>query len=159
MTEFSLNTEFENLVKAPLTDQKQQKQMEEMTMVLEKNHDKSAKSPDFSQDNNAIMKKLFTYTTIRIKLQNFLSNMSYVSINKEDFYNRNFVFDIKTLLTKNLYPFSLDTKLNDQKKREMIYMLWKECMLNDFYKYICTEENFLYLNVKNVLYPRVSEII
>ena len=60
MTEFSLNTEFENLAKARLTDQKQQKQMEEITMVLEKNHDKSAKSSDFSQDDNAIMKKRFT---------------------------------------------------------------------------------------------------
>ena len=49
--------------------------------------------------------------------------MSYVSINKEDFYNRNFVFDIKTLLTKNLNPFLLDTKLNDQKKHEMICIL------------------------------------
>ena len=37
-------------------------------------------------------------------------------------------------------------------------MLWKECIANDFYKYICTEENFLYLNVKNVLYPKVAEI-
>ena len=41
----------------------------------------------------------------------------------------------------------------------MIYMLWKECMPNDFYKYICTKENFLYLNGKNVLYPKVAEII
>ena len=39
----------------------------------------------------------------------------------------------------------MDRKLNDQKKREMIYMLWKECMLSNFYRYICTEENFLYL--------------
>ena len=36
MTEFSLNTEFESLINATLTDQEQQKQMEEMTTVLEK---------------------------------------------------------------------------------------------------------------------------
>ena len=32
-------------------------------------------------------------------------------------------------------------------------------MSNDFYKYICTEENFLYLNGKNALYPKIAEII
>ena len=53
----------------------------------------------------------------------------------------------------------MDRKLNDQNKHEMIYMLWKECMTNDFNKYIHTEENFLYLNGKNVLYPKVAEII
>ena len=48
----------------------------------------------------------------------FLSNISYVGINKEDFYNQNFVFDIYALMTKNLNPFSLDRKLSDQNKHE-----------------------------------------
>ena len=37
-------------------------------------------------------------------------------------------------------------------------MLWKECIPSDFYKYICIEENFFYLNGKNMLYPKVAEI-
>ena len=41
----------------------------------------------------------------------------------------------------------------------MIYMLWKECVLSDFYRLICREEYFLYLNSKNVLYPKVAEIV
>ena len=53
----------------------------------------------------------------------------------------------------------LDRKLNDQNKNGMIYMLWKECRPNDFYKYFSTEENVLYLNGKGVLYPKVAEII
>ena len=82
MTEFSLNTEFKNLIKATLTDQERQKQMEEMTTELEKNHDESAKSPDFVQDNNAIKKEFFFKpdTITRIKSRNFLSNVSYVGI-------------------------------------------------------------------------------
>ena len=36
MTEFSVNTEFENLIKAMLIDQGQQQQTEEMTTVPEK---------------------------------------------------------------------------------------------------------------------------
>ena len=38
-------------------------------------------------------------------------------------------------------------------------MLWKDCMPIKFYKYICQEKNFLYLNGQNVLRPNVLEII
>ena len=41
----------------------------------------------------------------------------------------------------------------------MLYMLWKECMPVNFYQHICKEKNFLYLNVKNVQQPKVTEII
>ena len=118
--------------------------------------DEPAKSQDFSQENRNIDKK---YTTTRIKSRNFLSNIAYVGISKEDYYNENFVFDVYLLLTKNLNPFSLDRKLADKNKHEMIYMLWKECIPLKFYKHICKEQNFLYLNGKNVLQPKVVDII
>ena len=38
-------------------------------------------------------------------------------------------------------------------------MLWKKCMPQKFYHDICKEKNFLYLNSKNVLKPKVLEII
>ena len=38
-------------------------------------------------------------------------------------------------------------------------MLWKECVPVEFYKYVCLEENFVYLNGKNVRYRKVSETI
>ena len=52
-----------------------------------------------------------------------------MGINKKDFYNENLVFG---------NPFSLDRKLSDQNKLEMIDMLWKECMPATFYKHICS---------------------
>ena len=64
--------------------------------------------------------------TTRIKSRNFFSNITYVGINKEDYYNRNFVFDVYLLLRKNLNLFSLDRKLADKTKHKMIYMLWKK---------------------------------
>ena len=122
--------------------------------------DESAKSLDFFQSNKTSNKKTGRkYITTRIKSRYFLSNISYVGINKEDFYNQNFTFDIYLLMTKNLNPFSLDRKLNDLNKHEIIYMVWKECMPAQFYKFICREENFLYLNGKNVLQPKVSKIL
>ena len=68
MTEFSLKTEFENVIKATLIDQEQQQQTEEMTTVPEKNHDEAAKSSGFFQNNNATKTKFFSkpYTTARI---------------------------------------------------------------------------------------------
>ena len=118
--------------------------------------DGSAKSQDFFQDNNAIGEK---YTTTRIKLRNFLSNIAYVGISKEDYYNKNFIFDVYLLLIKNLNTFSLNRKLADKTKHDMIYMLWKECIPSEFYRHICLEKNFLYLNDKNALHPKVLEII
>ena len=80
------------------------------------------------------------YTTTRIKSRKFLSNIAYVGVNKEDYYNKNFIFDVYLLLTKNLNLFSLNRKLADKTKHEMIYMLWKECMLSEFYRHVCLEK-------------------
>ena len=82
-----------------------------------------------------------------------------MGINKEDYYNKNFILDVYLQLTKILNLFSLNRKLANKRKHEMIYMLWKECMPSEFYRHICLEKNFLYLNVKNVLQPKLLEII
>ena len=76
--------------------------------------DESAKSPNFFWDNMSSEKAWRKYTTTRLKSRNFLSNIFYVGINKEDFYNENFVFDVYLLVTENLNRFPLDRKLNDQ---------------------------------------------
>ena len=44
--------------------------------------DESAKSQDFFDDNATIGRR---YTITRIKSRNFLSNITYVGINKEDY--------------------------------------------------------------------------
>ena len=75
--------------------------------------------------------------TIPIKSRNFLSNISYVGINKKDYHNKNFIFDIYLLLIKHLNPFSLNRRSADKTKHEMIDMLWKECMPIKFYRHIC----------------------
>ena len=101
MTSFSLNQEFEELVKATLTEKqtvtnsksKTKSDQEDMT-------DGSAKCPDFFQDNKSVKKLKRKFTTTHIKSRNFLLNI-YVRINKEDFYNENFIFDIYLLMTKN----------------------------------------------------------
>ena len=151
MTTFSINDQFNELVKVTLSEK--QALTKNSDSIKQEMTDGSAKRPNFFQDNKPSERK---YTTTRIKSRNFLSNISYVRINKEDFYNENLIFDVYLLVTKNLNPFSLDRKLNDKNKHKMIYMLWKERMSQRFYQHICKENNFLYLNRKNVLQRKVS---
>ena len=139
MTSFSLNQELDELVKVTLAEKQQILDDNNNNNNNNENENKpdmtdgSAKSPDFFQDNKPSNKRSEgKYTTTRIKSRNFLSNISNVGINKEDFYNENFNFDIYLLVNKNLNPFSLDRKLNDPNKHEMVYMIWKEYMLAAF---------------------------
>ena len=94
-----------------------------------------------------VTKKIKPYNTTRTKSRNFLSNISYNGVKEEDLFDRDFVFDIYTLVTKNINPFSLEQKIFDVKNREMICMFWEECNEPSFYKHIWKPENFLYLNV------------
>ena len=63
------------------------------------------------------------------------------------------------LLVKNLNPFSQSRKVSDKTKHEMVYMLWRECIPSDFYRYICEEKNSIYLNGRDVGQLRVLEIV
>ena len=153
MASSSLNQEFDKLVKVTLAEKQQISDNSNNSNNSNENEkkpdmtDRSAKSLDFFQDNELPNERSERkYTTARIKSRYFLSNISYVGINKEDFYNDNFICDVYLLMTKNLNPFSLDRKLNNPKKYETIYMIWKECIPVPSYKFICKEKNFIYLN-------------
>ena len=110
MTTF--NEQFNELVKATLSEKQEvnnQIDSDENTQVM----DRSAKSQDFFQDNSTLGKR---FTITQIKSRNFLSNIAYVGINKEDYNNENFIFDVYLLMTRNLNPFPLDRKLADKNK-------------------------------------------
>lgn len=133
---FSLNQQFEELVKTNLTEKQ---------MITDNNNtdntveiivmDESPKSPDFFQDNKSVKNAGGKYTKTGIKSRNFQSNISYVGTKKEDPYNENVIYDIYLLITNNQNPFLLDRKLSKQNKHEMIYMITKECMPANFYKH------------------------
>ena len=69
------------------------------------------------------------------------------------------ILDTYVLLTKNINPFLLKGKLHNQSKHEMVYMLWKYCVPDEFYKFICKNENLSFFNSKNVLYPKVLDTV
>ena len=106
-----------------------------------------------------LKRRVKPYTSSRIITRSFLSNISYTGVKNEDFVDNNFTFDMITLLTKNINPFSLERKIVDVKNREIIYMLWDECRERTFYKHICENDNFIHLNSKNVLYSKTALIV
>ena len=160
-----------------LEDQSQEMPVssEEDISDIENNQQQSQetkKSQDFSQqqtvdDQEKILSRhkirytatRITYSPTRIKSRNFLSNILCSGINKNDFYNENFILDAYVFLAKNLNPFSLTKKISDKTKHEMVYMLWRECIPTDFYRYICEEKNFIYLNGRDVGQPGALEIV
>ena len=92
------------------------------------------------------MSRIFqTYPMLELSRKVFTTEILYLT----------FTFKKKIILN----PFSLDRKLSNQSKHKVIYMPWKVCIPVDFYKYICKEEHFLYLNRKNVLYLNIAEIV
>ena len=96
MTTFSQN--YNKLVEQTLQENHLIKTEQETEMNKENdkalNIVESAKSQGFFQDNKGAKIK---YTTTRIKSRNFLSNIIYMEMNKEDYYNKNFYFDVYLL--------------------------------------------------------------
>ena len=41
----------------------------------------------------------------------------------------------------------------------MVYMLWKECVPIEFYRCICDEKNFVYLDGQEITHGKVLEIV
>ena len=134
--------------------------------VKEMSQHQPEKTQDFSPANKIVNRHKIIYTATRIKYsptriksKNFSSNISYTGISKNDFYNENFILDVYVLIVKNLNLFSLSRKVTDKTKHEMVYMLWREYILSDFYRYICEEKNFIYLNGRDVGHSGVLEIV
>ena len=98
MSQFSLNKEFDELMKVALTEER---------MLGDSNNNNSNNNDQTDNKITVEDKSAKSLTTRHIKSRNFLSNISYVGITKEDFYNKNFVFDAYSLITKNLNLFSL----------------------------------------------------
>ena len=151
----------------PLPESGYNSPAEETTTTDNSKSEEAEKSHDFYPTEKSITKRekvrytatRIRYSPTRVKSRNFLSNISYNSISKADFYNENFILDVFILLVKNLNPFSLQRKISDKFKHEMIYMLWRECIPTAFYRFICQEENFRYLNSRDVSQPGVLEIV
>ena len=106
-----------------------------------------------------LRKEKTPYSPTKVKARNFLSNISYRRILKGDFFKVNFIIDVITYLILDLKPFFLHDTFADADDREMILMLWNQCLPKSYYNYVKKPEIFEYLLNQNVCYRGVNAIV
>ena len=126
----------------------------------------------FFQDNNDDPKKIklkskakaarkakTPNSPTKIKARNFLSNVSYRRICDKDFSNACFLIDVFCYLTMDLKPYFLASTYFDVENREMIKMLWEECIPRGFYDFIKRPENFELLYSEKLTFKQVKTLV
>ena len=89
--------------------------------------------------NSVVPKKMMRerkdYSNTKVKTRNLLTNVSYRRFKQTDFNKNNFIVDIMPFLTQNFNPINLDRKLDSEKERDMVKLLWDECIPHEFVRY------------------------
>ena len=93
-----------------------------------------------SQDNKFVpkkeMKKRPDYSSTKVKTRNLLTNVSYRRVKQSDFNNQNFVIYILSFMVQNFNPVNLDIKLEVEKERDMVKLMWDMCVPHEFVSFI-----------------------
>ena len=88
-----------------------------------------------------------------------LSNVTYRRFKQTDFNKNNFIIDIMSFLTQNLNPINLDRKLDSEKERNMVKVLWDECILHDFVRYMYSSKNFDLVSSPYLTYQKSNVMV
>ena len=113
---------------------------------------------DIFSDDKAIKKG---YSSTKIKVRNFLTNVSYNRIKTADYKNKDFAIDCFTFLLLYLNPFYLERKrkFETEIEREFVNTLWTFLMPSNLYSYICQSENMKTLNQIKIKYQDAKDIL
>ena len=60
-----------------------------------------------------------------MKATNFLTQITYSRIKKDDCTNKELINNVFTLLTQNMNPLSSDKTFLTDKEQELVYILWE----------------------------------
>lgn len=124
---------------------------------------KLGENPNFFYNNNTTEKtaKNISFKPCsmnRMKTINILTNITYKSITEEDFSTKKFtstsIFCWLKIWTHSW--LNVKYKIKQVKKCSLFY--GPNVFLIKVFQHICKNENFIYLNGKNLLYPKSSEI-
>ena len=88
-----------------------------------------------------------------------LSNVSYRRFKQTDLNKNNFIIDIMSFLTQNLTPSNLDRTLDSEKERDMVKVLWDECILHDFVRYMYSSKNFDLVSSPYLTYQKSNVMV
>ena len=99
------------------------------------------------------------YSPMKVKVWNFLTNISYNRVKEVDLTNYSFIMDCYTFILFYLVPFYVEWKFEDVVDRQKVQALWNCFMPSDFYIFICKSEHFTTLNKISLKYKTAYEII
>ena len=99
------------------------------------------------------------YNPTKVKSRNLLINISCNCLKNIDFDNASFIIDCYTYILFNLNPFFLERKFDEKTDREYVPTLWNYLIPNEFYVYICKNDNFLTLNKLTLEFQNTNEIV
>ena len=116
-----------------------------------------------SQDNNAVPKKetkrKFYHSSTKVKARNLLTNVSYRRLKQPDFYKDCFVIDILSFMVQNFNPVNLDIKLDIEKERDMVKLMWDVCVPNEFVSFMLKWNHYNLISQPNLTYQKANNIV
>ena len=138
----------------------EQKDMETLLNTFLENIE-SQQDQNFSQDDNVVPKKKRRkdYSNTKVKTRNLLTNVSYRRFKQSDFKKDNFIIDILSFLVQNFNPIKLERKLDVERDREMVKLLWDECITHDFVRYMYKIGNYIVISRPNLTYQKANNIV
>ena len=142
---------------APLTYFMGKEQTKNLLTTVVKDLEKEL-NQDFSIEDNVVctqtqniiakkdVKPKKVYCSTKVKSRNFLTNLLYKRVKKDDLLNEIFIIDCIIFILFYLNPFYLEQKFEDAADRDKVETLWTCFIPNEFYFYICQGENYQLLN-------------
>ena len=69
-----------------------------------------------------------------------------------------FIIDVPSFITMDLKPFFLSSSYFDVEDRDMIKMLWEECIPQEYYNFVKRPENFETLNSSKTTFKDIKKL-
>ena len=114
---------------------------------------------DIYLDDKDIKKNKKKYSSTKVKVRNFLTNASYTGVKNVDYENRSFVIDIFSYLILYFNPYNLDGKFETELEKDYVNILWFHFLPQDFYNFVCQNENIKTLNKTKVKFNDAVKIV
>ena len=126
----------------------------------------SQQDQNFSQDDNDVPKKKkgkrtakSNYSNTKVKARNLLTIVSYRRFKQKGFNNSSFIIDILQFVVQYFTPINLDRKLNNEKDKFMVKVLWDECIPHDVMRYIYKNQNYNAISNPKLTYQKANAIV
>ena len=99
------------------------------------------------------------YSNTKVKARNLLTIVSYRRFKQKGFNNSSFIIDILQFVVQYFTPIKLDRKLNNEKDKFMVKVLWDEYIPHDVMRYIYKNQNYNAISNPKLTYQKANAIV